>query len=328
MGRAYIGALVSADVEGLIRPYHDGLKRADRDFLRGTDGDGLVDAHSMSALQRDRGGLARTHRDGAVGADGDLFVSADFFGTVNTDGDLLIVIDRLGAVMLDVVGFVVIDSLGAVVADCVRFVILNADVLVFFSMEVNLLCALFVFEPQFVGIGAAAAFAGTREDAGLRHIGGQRVGRHLLGVVNTPGDDGVVRVTFEKIHDDFLADTRDGDHAPILTGPRVRNSHPARAVFVFLTLAVPMKLHLHPAVFVCVDFIAAWADDDGRLRTLHKWLRSNALWTEWLAAVHGGETATIGRAAAFHRFIFGIFEIIRGVYSEIFAVLVSPGMAG
>ena len=48
---------------------------------------------------------------------------------------------------------------------------------------------------------------------------GQRIGRHLLGIVNTPHDDRLVGVAFEKVDDDLLTDTRDINDTPLFPGP-------------------------------------------------------------------------------------------------------------
>ncbi len=142
-------------------------------------------------------------------------------------------------------------------------------------MDVDLLRAFLVLEPELVGVGSAAALAGARENARLRHVRRQRVGRHLLGVVDPAGDDRLVRIAFEKIDDHFLADARDGDHAPVLARPGLRHPHPAGAVLVLLAVAVPVELDFHPAVLVGVDFVARRADDHGGLRTLDEGLWRN-----------------------------------------------------
>ena len=64
-----------------------------------------------------------------------------------------------------------------------------------------------------------------------------------------------------KLDDHFLADARDVDPAPVLAGPELRDAHPARALFVLLAIAVPVKLHLHAAVLVGVDLLSRFADD-------------------------------------------------------------------
>ncbi len=116
----------------------------------------------------------------------------------------------------------------------------------------------------------------ARQDARLRLVGRQFPRRHLLGVVDAPGDQRLVGIAFQEVDHHFLADARDGDHAPVLARPGVRDAHPAGAVFVVLAVAVPVELHLHPAVLVGVDLVARRADDDGRLRALDEGLARGA----------------------------------------------------
>ena len=123
---------------------------------------------------------------------------------------------------------------------------------------------------------AAALEAAAALDAALRRVGGQVVGRHLLGVVDAADDDRLVGVAFEEVDDHFLADARDVDHAPLLAGPGRADADPAGAVGVVLALAVPVELHLHAAVLVGEDLLAGRADDDGGLRALHDRLGRDA----------------------------------------------------
>ena len=62
-------------------------------------------------------------------------------------------------------------------------------------------------------------FAAARLDAALGHVGRQRVGRLVVGVVDAAGDDRPVGVAFQEIDDDFLADARQLDSAPGVAGP-------------------------------------------------------------------------------------------------------------
>src|SRR5262249_34323447 len=82
------------------------------------------------------------------------------------------------------------------------------------------------------------------------------------------GDDGLVRVSLQERDDHFLPDAGDRHAAPALAGPGLRHPQPARAVLVPLALAIPEELHLHPAVLVDVDLLAAGADHRGRLHAV------------------------------------------------------------
>ena len=71
------------------------------------------------------------------------------------------------------------------------------------------------------------------------------------------------------------------------------DANPAGAVGVVLALAVPVKLHLHPAVLVREDLLARRADDDGRLRPGHRWLARHARRAERQSQRNAGEAVTV-----------------------------------
>lgn len=129
--------------------------------------------------------------------------------------------------MLDVRGFVVIDGFAAIVADPMRFVVLDFDILILFGVEINLLRAFFVFEAQFVGIRGRTTLGRAGQNAGLRHIGRQRIGRHVVTVVDAAYDQGLIGVAFQKFDHHFMTDARNGNHAPVLAGPGMRHPDPA-----------------------------------------------------------------------------------------------------
>src|SRR5262249_194607 len=74
-------------------------------------------------------------------------------------------------------------------ADRLRLAILHVDLPVLLGVEEDLLGAALVLEAQLVEVVRCAADGRPALDAGLRAIRRQRVGRHLLGVVDAPGDD-------------------------------------------------------------------------------------------------------------------------------------------
>ncbi len=95
---------------------------------------------------------------------------------------------------------------------------------------------------------------------------GQFPWRHLVCVVDAAGDDGVVGVAVQKVHDDFLPDAGCEDAAVARTSPGVGYADPAAGVFVHGTDAVPVELHLHAAILVGPYFLAGWPNDYRRLR--------------------------------------------------------------
>src|SRR5690606_9180447 len=193
-----------------------------------------------------------------LGADAVALGAADHQGVV--------ALHRPQAVLDDACDLVVADGLVAVMADEVALVVFHDDVLVAFGMDVQLLGALLVLHADFIEVGRAAALARTALDAALGGIGGQVVGHGLLGVVDAAGDDRPVGVAFQKADDHLLADARDVHRAPVLAGPVLRHADPAGAVFVALVVAVPVEVHLHPAVLVGPDFLTFRADHQGGLR--------------------------------------------------------------
>ena len=111
-----------------------------------------------------------------------------------------------------------------------------------------------------------AALARSCEETTLGLVGRQVPGRHLHGVVHAPGDQRVVRIAIQEVHHHLLADARDVDAAIVGARPGRGDPNPAGAVLVHLPIAVPVKLHLHPAVLVGVDLLARRAHHHRRLR--------------------------------------------------------------
>jgi len=78
-------------------------------------------------------------------------------------------------------------------------------------------------------------------------------------VVQATADQWLVGVAFEKVHQHFHADARDGDGAVAVAGPAGGDPQPAAGLVVTLAFAVPMELHLDPAVLVGVDLFSGRA---------------------------------------------------------------------
>src|SRR5687768_6947715 len=95
------------------------------------------------------------------------------------------------------------------------------------------------------------------------------VGRHLVGVVDAAGDDGLIGIAFEEIYYDFLADARPKKSTPALACPSLGNPDPTRAFLIILAFAVPMELHFDSAKLVDEDLFAGRTNDRRRLGTVN-----------------------------------------------------------
>ena len=219
-----------------------------------------------------------------------------------------------------------IDRLLAVMPDPMRLVVLDLDVLVLLGVQPQLLRTLLVLEADGVGIAISPALAAARQHATLRGVGGQFPGRHLFSVVDAAGDDRLVGVALEEIDHHFLADARDLDEAEALAGPGHADAHPAAALLVVRAVAVPMELHLHAAVLVGVDFLAAGADDHGGVRALHTGFGGAALGPEDGVGPQRSEAAlpVAGAAAGLGRVLAHAHLQLR---ADVFGVLVGARVA-
>ena len=172
--------------------------------------------------------------------------------------------DRLIA-LLEGQRIVVLHRRRAVVIDLTGLVVLHFGLQILLGVDEDLLTPLFVLQPDLVEIVGPAALRAPGLEAALRLVGGQRVGRRLVGVVNPARDDGAVEVAFDEVDDHLLADPWDLDEPPVFARPGARDTHPTGAGFVLLPVAVPMELHLHAPVAVHPDLFAGLTHDDGGL---------------------------------------------------------------
>src|SRR5262249_49801099 len=154
-----------------------------------------------------------------------------------------------------------------------------------FGMHEYLLFALRIVEPDF--IEADTAQRGVGLDATdvwitlvLRVQAISQIRRHLISIVNTTHNDWLIRVTLQKVHDNFLPNARPEARTPSFAGPKLANTYPARAICVVFAFLVPMKLHLHPAVFIGEKLFVRRTDHDGRLGSGHGRFRSSSRWAE------------------------------------------------
>src|SRR6185436_1365319 len=104
-----------------------------------------------------------------------------------------------------------------------------------------------------VEVAGRPALGAAALDAALGGVGGQRVRRHVVGVVQAAGDHRAVGVAAQELHDHFLADARDVDRSPARAGPHLTHPHPAGAALVGLALAIPVELDAHPTIGVGED---------------------------------------------------------------------------
>src|SRR5690606_36620133 len=199
--------------------------------------------------------LALTELDVLVVGNGQMVISLDFRSAVGVGSVVL-----FGQVLGVAVGF---DALVVLVADADALVVLDVLIPVALGVDENLLLARLVLDAQFVEAVAAGAGQALEQAAGL--VCRQLVGHRMGAVVQTAGDQWLVRVAFEEAGQYFHADAQDGDAAPVVTGPAAGYPQPAAGVGVGLAFAVPVELDLDPALVVAVDFFAGGPGDHGSL---------------------------------------------------------------
>src|SRR5690606_17686546 len=203
--------------------------------------------------------LALTELDVLVVGDGQVIIGPDLGLAVGVGGVVL-----FGQVLGVTVG---LDAFVPFVADADFLVVLDVLVPVALGVDKDLFFTGPVFDAQFVEAVAAGAALALEDGSGL--VRGQLVGHRVGAVVQTAGDQWLVRVAFQKTDQYFHADARDGDAAPVVAGPAAGHPQPAAGVGVGLAFAVPVELDLDPALFVTVDFFAGGAGDYGGLLTQH-----------------------------------------------------------
>src|SRR5690554_1841361 len=193
----------------------------------------------------------------------------------------------VGAVVLlsQVLGVTVgLDAFVPFVADADALVVPDVLIPVALGVDEDLFFTGPVFDAQFVEAVTAGAAQALEQAAGL--VLGQFTGHRVGAVVQTPGDQWLVRVAFQKTDQYFHADARDGDAAPVVAGPAAGHPQPAAGVGVGLTFAVPVELDLDPALGVAVDFFAGGAGDHRGLLAQHPGLGMAQGWA--VRGVPGG----------------------------------------
>ena len=223
---------------------------------------------------------------------------------------------------LDLLELLFLDDHVPFVADPLKGILFNPDVLIAFGVQKNLFLALFVLEPEFVE--PATALARQALEGGHGFVIGQGVGWHVDAVVNPAGNNRLIRIAFQKIHDHFMADTGQVQRAPLLPGPALRYPNPAGTVRVGFAIAIPVKLTFHPAVLIGINLLALGTDDNSGLRSLHDWLGRDARRPVGLLGLDGDDLAQIrlaGNRPARKGFIFVRLQPMRRRHDQIFPVL-------
>src|SRR5690554_5668944 len=144
-----------------------------------------------------------------VVGDGQVVIRLDFRSAVGVGSVVL-----FGQVLGVAVGF---DAFVALVADADALVVLDVLIPVALGVDEDLFFTGPVFDAQFVEAVTAGAAQALEQAAGL--VLGQLTGHRVGAVVQTAGDQWLVRVAFQKTDQYFHADARDGDAAPVVAGP-------------------------------------------------------------------------------------------------------------
>src|SRR5690554_5254346 len=203
--------------------------------------------------------LALTEFDVLVVGDGQVVVGLDLGPAVGVGSVVF-----FGQVLGVAVGF---DAFVPFVADTDFLVVLDVLIPVALGVDEDLLLAGLVLDAQFVEAVAAGTAQALEQAADL--VCRQLVGHRMGTVVQTAGDQWLVRVAFQKTDQYFHADARDGHAAPVVAGPAAGHPQPAAGVGIGLAFAVPVELDLDPALVVAVDFFAGRAGDHRGLLAQH-----------------------------------------------------------
>src|SRR5277367_2246914 len=92
-----------------------------------------------------------------------------------------------------------------------------------------------------------------------------------------------------------MPDARNGDGAPLLTGPGGADTNPAGRIAIVLSHAVPVELNFLPAVLVGENLLAGGTDYDRCLAAVYKGPRRLARRTVSEAEGDAGEVVAVVR---------------------------------
>ena len=110
---------------------------------------------------------------------------------------------------------------------------------------------------------------GSCPDTALGDAFLEAVDRQIVAVVDTAGDDGAVRVSFQEINQYFVADAGDELGTPIAATPCLGHPQPAGTLVVSLAFPVPVELNLYPAMIVGMNLFTLGTDHNGGLQTFN-----------------------------------------------------------
>src|ERR671930_2058244 len=101
-------------------------------------------------------------------------------------------------VSFDLLHLILLDDQMTVGAYPFQRIFLDSIVLLFLRVDEDLLFALLVFKPNLVE--SVSALRRIALDRTLGFLVRQRVWRHRIAIVYSPGDDRLIRIAFQKIH--------------------------------------------------------------------------------------------------------------------------------
>src|SRR5262249_28347826 len=99
------------------------------------------------------------------------------------------------------------------------------------------------------------AAEGAGFDAPRLRLGGKLPRRAIGVVVDAADHQRAIRIAILECDDDLVADPRPEEGAPAVARPDLGDPQPARIRAVVIARRVPVKLNLHPAVAVQIDFL-------------------------------------------------------------------------
>src|ERR1035441_7298124 len=154
-----------------------------------------------------------------------------------------------------------------IVSDVLARVVLDALIHVFFGVHEKLFVACLIFEADLVEVLGGAVLGAAGEDSATGVVGGQFIGRHVVGVVDGAGDERAIGVAFQELDYNLVADAGPEMGPARRDRKTLREPNPAGTVFVVLAETVPEKLGVNASVLVEETFFAALDGHNGGLRS-------------------------------------------------------------
>ena len=199
------------------------------------------------------------------------------------------------------------DGGGAIIPDQTRFVVLDQRVQVLLGLHVNLFFLDLVFEAQLVVVLERGALErAVCAHAGLRLVFRQLPRRHVLRVIQAAHNNGIIRITVQKFHHDFVTNAWQEHHAIPIAGKRLGHAYPTRIIQRRVIVAIPLHHHLHATVFVGVNLFAWGTHYHTSMRTPHVRPGRNTFGTVRYARWNGFKTVFVRRIS----FVAGIVRTV------------------